>query len=375
MTSAPHSEPHSEPHPELHLPSFDELAARATVVALPMRVPFRGVRLREAMVFDAPTAWSEWAPFVEYEAAEAATWLRSAITFGWGPDASVRDSVAVNATIPAVDVSRDPEVIDALMQRYPGCTTVKIKVAEKGQTAQHDLNRIAAVRQWFTDNAGGAAATAHPAIRLDANGGWSVDEAVDVVTAAASNQGIDYVEQPCQSIDELAEVRRRLMRAGVFARVAADEAIRKSGDPHAAVREVVDAGACDVVVLKVPPLGGVDVLLDVAADVARNGVAVTVSSALDTAVGLGAGLRAAASLPTLTDDDGMLVEPQPAGLATGSLFTHDLARREIIDGRMDARAVTPDPAALDDLEVTGARRDWWLNRLKECRHELHRRGM
>ena len=104
-------------------------------------------------------------------------------------------------------------------------------------------------------------------------------------------------------------------------------------------------------------------------------MAVTVSSALDTAVGLGAGLRAAASLPTLTDDDGMLVEPQPAGLATGSLFTHDLARREIIDGRMDARAVTPDPAALDDLEVTGARRDWWLNRLKECRHELHRRGM
>ena len=350
----------------LTLPPLDDLISRAHVVALPMRIRFRGVGVREALLFDGTTAWSEFAPFVEYDAPEASRWLRSSLLMGFsdslGPAA--RETVAVNATIPAVDVDQDPGVIDRLMQRYPGCTTVKIKVAEKGQHLGQDLARIRAVKQWFMDN---DEVTEHPAIRLDANGGWDVSTAIEAVEAVvASHIKIDYLEQPCPSADELAELRRQLMRRGLFVRVAADEAIRKSADPRVAVREVVDAGACDVVVLKVPPLGGVDVLLDIAAEVGRRGVAVTVSSALDTAVGLGAGLAAAARLPALDDDDGMMVDPQAAGLATGTLFERDLAARPIVDGRMVVGPVVPDAQVLKECTVTGERRDWWLDRVREC---------
>lgn len=346
------------------LPPLAELLERSHVVALPMRVPFRGVAVREALLIDAPSQWAEFAPFLEYEPAEASLWLRSAIQFGYSEQGEQEEWVPVNATIPAVDVAAQPEIIDDLMARYPGCTTVKVKVAEKsalakdpGISMQQDIQRVRAVREWYADQ--GVVA---PKIRMDANGGWTVQQALEAVETLAADGPLDYVEQPCRTIAELAEVRQNLMRRGLFVRVAADEAIRKSIDPIAAVKEVASAGACDVAVLKVPPLGGVDQLRRVASEVAKRGVSITVSSALDTAVGLGAGLRAAASLAHI-DDDGMVAEPNAAGLATGTLFVCDLAERRIVDGRMHAGAVTPDPDLLNEFRVTGERRDWWINRL------------
>lgn len=348
--------------------ALDELIARAHPIALPMRVPFRGVEVREVCLFDATTRWSEWSPFVEYEPAEAARWLKHAIDFGFGGVKAqpVRDRVEVNATIPAVDVlSKGPEIIDQLMRRYPGCTTVKVKVAEKGQELADDVARVNAVRQWFAEQGHGGRGGEHPTIRVDANGSWTVDQALEAASALTAGGPLDYMEQPCASIAELAEVRRQLPRRGLFVRVAADEAIRKSADPKAAVREVVDAGACDVAVLKVPPLKGVDTLLDIAHDVADLGVAITVSSALDSAVGIGAGIYAAASLPQLHDDDGMPVAIQPAGLATGGLFAADVGHREIVDGHMAVADVVPDPAVLEECALTGERKDWWIQRLKD----------
>ena len=353
------------------LPPLADLEERAEVVALPMRVPFRGVTTREALLIDAPSQWAEFAPFPEYEPAEASLWLRSAIHFGYGggdigggADLSER-WVPVNATIPAVDAAADPGVIDDLMARYPGCTTVKIKVAEKTALAKdpaasmrQDIQRVRAVREWYAEQ--GVVA---PRIRMDANGGWTVSQALEVVETLAADGPLDYVEQPCPSTAELAEVRQSLMRRGLFVRVAADEAIRKSADPLAAVREVTEAGACDVAVLKVPPLGGVDQLRRVATEVAERGISITVSSALDTAVGLGAGLQAAASLFHV-DDDGMVAEPNAAGLATGTLFEHDLAERRIVDGRMHTGALAPDADRLAEFRVTGERRDWWMDRLR-----------
>lgn len=351
---------------------------RAHVLSLPLRVPFRGVTTREVMLFEpgSPNSrWSEWAPFVEYKPEEAARWLRAAVTYADAPPAAEPMPVEVNATIPAVDVAADPEIIDRLMSRYHGCTTVKIKVAEAGQSIDADLARVRAVRAWFERNAGpdGPAATAQPMIRMDANGGWNIDEALTVIQTVAAEGPIDYAEQPCATIGELAEVRSQLMRRGVFARIAADESIRKTGDPLAAVREVVDARACDVAVVKVPPLGGVDRLLEIAADVARRGVALTVSSALDTAVGLGAGLEAAAALTSYIDsgdDEGVVVQPQAAGLATGTLFVQDVAERPIVDGSICSVAVAPDPAVLEEFRAAPERRDWWLGRLKTCQDVL-----
>lgn len=361
----------------MELASLDDLLARARVVAVPLRVPFRGVQVREAVLFEPAGAgvWSEWAPFVEYGSVEAARWLRSALHFSslFESDAASPQLVEVNATIPAVDVLADPvrgaSVIGELMGRYPGCSTVKVKVAEAGQSLEDDLARVRAVRQWFAEEyAAGRSGvlTDNPKIRLDANGGWSVEQAVQVVAAVAAEGAFDYVEQPCRSVGELAAVRMALMRQGIFARVAADEVVRKSDDPLVAVREVVGAQACDVVVLKVPPLGGVDRLLEIAEDVACRGVAVTVSSALDTGVGLGAGLQAAAELARhidAGDDEGVWVPAQPAGLATGSLFVQDLAPRPIVDGCIMSGPVEPDPELLERYAATDERRDWWLARL------------
>ena len=341
------------------LPSLSELTDRARVVTCPLRVPFRGVTEREIMLIEGPDGWVEWSPFLEYGPEEASCWLRSALLLGWDA-ASLRPagsrvlpSVEVNATVPAVDVSADPDLVPALLDRYPGCTTVKVKVAQQGQTLADDVARVRAVRE------------ARPgiAVRLDANTGWSVDEAFAAAVALTDpSQGggpLDYMEQPCATVEELAELRRRLGSRGMMVRIAADELIRKAGDPLAVVR----AGACDVAVVKAAPLGGVGEVLRVAGEIGRFGVPITVSSALESAVGMGAGLRAVAALPSLSDDDGMHVRPNAAGLATGSLFAVDVAERPIVDGRIAVGPVTPDAAVLDECAAPADRRDWWHRRL------------
>lgn len=336
------------------LPGLSELIDRSRVVALPLRTRFRGVEVREVMLFDAPGGWVEWSPFPEYGAEEASRWLQCTLEMGWGaPPEPLIDSVEVNATIPAVDVAADGESVAKLLERYPGCTTVKVKVAEAGQTLADDVARVDAVRAWFDER--------HilPRVRVDANGGWTPDEAIAAVGALTRSGPLDYVEQPCRTVDELAHVRGTLQRSGIFARVAADELIRKAGDPLAVVR----AGACDVAVVKAAPLGGVGEVLRVAGEIGRFGVPITVSSALESAVGMGAGLRAVAALPSLSDDDGMHVRPNAAGLATGSLFAVDVAERPIVDGRIAVGPVTPDAAVLDECAAPADRRDWWHRRL------------
>ncbi|WP_394287563.1 o-succinylbenzoate synthase [Corynebacterium variabile] len=342
------------------LPSLSELTDRARVVTCPLRVPFRGVTEREIMLIEGPDGWVEWSPFLEYGPEEASRWLRSALLLGWDA-ASLRPagsrvlpSVEVNATVPAVDVSADPDLVPALLDRYPGCTTVKVKVAQQGQTLADDVARVRAVRE------------ARPgiAVRVDANTGWSVDEAFAAAVALTDpSQGggpLDYMEQPCATVEELAELRRRLGSRGMMVRIAADELIRKASDPLA----VVQAGACDVAVLKTAPLGGVGHVRAIAEEVGRYGVAVTVSSALESAVGMYAGLLAVATLPGYEDDDEMVVHPQAAGLATGSLYAEEVcAPRQIVDGRLAVEQCVPEDARLDALASPAARCDWWFDRL------------
>lgn len=339
------------------LPSLSELTDRARVVTCPLRVPFRGVTEREIMLIEGPDGWVEWSPFLEYGPEEASRWLRSALLLGWdatSAGAPVLPSVEVNATVPAVDVSADPDLVPALLDRYPGCTTVKVKVAQKDQTLADDVARVRAVRE------------ARPgiAVRVDANTGWSVDEAFAAATAltdpAQGGGPLDYMEQPCATVEELAELRRRLGSRGMMVRIAADELIRKASDPLA----VVQAGACDVAVLKAAPLGGVDHVRAIAEEVGRYGVAVTVSSALESAVGMYAGLLAVATLPGYEDDDEMTVHPQAAGLATGSLYLEEVcAPRQIVDGRLAVEQCVPEDARLEALASPAERRDWWFDRL------------
>jgi O-succinylbenzoate synthase len=308
--------------------ALDDVLDRVHVVALPMRVRFRGITTRELVLIDGPAGWGEFGAFLEYGDAEAAHWLSAALDSAYRtPPPARRDRIDVNATVPAVDPARVPEIL----ARFPGARTAKVKVAEPGQTLDDDVARVDAVRALV------------PTVRVDANGAWTVDQA----TAAAAVLGpLEYLEQPCATVEELAELRRR-----VDVPIAADESIRKAGDPLAVVR----AGAADIAVLKVAPLGGISAMLKIAAQI---DIPVVVSSALDSAVGIAVGLAAAAALPNLD---------HACGLGTGRLFAEDVAEPVApTDGYLPVGPVIPDPARLRALAAPPQRRQWWIDRIRAC---------
>jgi o-succinylbenzoate synthase len=312
-------------------PALQDLLDRLHVVALPMRVRFRGITTRELALIEGPAGWGEFGAFVEYGPREAAHWLASGIEGAYRqPPAARRDRVPINATVPAVPAAQVGEVL----ARFPGARTAKVKVAEPGQTLADDVDRVNATRELI------------PTVRVDANGGWSVEEAVRAAAALTADGPLEYLEQPCATVDELAALRRRL-----DVPIAADESIRKADDPLAVVR----AQAADIAVLKVAPLGGVSSLLEIAAQI---DIPVVVSSALDSAVGIAAGLTAAAALPQLR---------HACGLGTGGLFLADVAEPAVpVDGSLAVGSVTPDPARVQALGAPPERRQWWIDRVKAC---------
>ena len=314
------------------IPALDDLLERLHVVALPMRVRFRGITVREVALIDGPSGWGEFGAFVEYEPPEAAHWLASGIESAYGAmPVRLRAAIPVNATVPAIGPDQVPEVL----ARFPGATTAKVKVAEPGQSLADDVARVQAVRALI------------PTVRVDANGGWTVQQAVEAAQALTADGELEYLEQPCRTVGELAELRGLI---GVP--VAADESIRRASDPLAVVR----AKAADIAVLKVAPLGGVQAMLDIAA---RIDIPVVVSSALDSAVGIAAGLAAAAALPTLD---------YACGLGTGGLFVEDVIDPGLTPagGWLPVGPVVPDPARLAGLAASGDRRDWWVSRVQDC---------
>jgi O-succinylbenzoate synthase len=321
------------------LPDLDVVLGRAHVVALPMRIRFRGVDVREAVLFEGPSGWGEFAPFVEYDDVESSRWLASGLEAAYAAwPAPRRDVVPVNATVPAVG----PEQVPTVLDRFDGCRTAKVKVAERGQTLTDDLDRVAAVRDPMRPTA---------RIRVDANGGWALDEAVEALGKLAA-YGLEYAEQPCATVEELATLRKSLARNGIDVPIAADESIRKADDPLRVAR----LEAADVVVVKVAPLGGVSRALEV---VAACGLPAVVSSALDTSVGIGAGVALAAALPDLE---------HACGLGTVSLFDRDVARRPLrpSGGVLQPVRAEPDPEALAALAAPADRQHWWRERLSRC---------
>lgn len=312
-------------------PSLDDILGRMHVVALPMRVRFRGITTRELALIDGPAGWGEFSAFLEYDHPEAAHWLASALESAFkAPPPPRRDRIPINATVPAVPAAQVHDVLD----RFPGARTAKVKVAEPGQTLDDDVARVEAVRALV------------PIVRVDANGAWTVAQALEAAQALTATGPLEYLEQPCKTVEELAELRRR-----IDVPVAADESIRKSDDPL----KVVRAKAADVAVLKVAPLGGVSALLKIAAQI---DIPVVISSALDSAVGIAAGLTAAAALPEMQ---------HACGLGTGGLFAEDVAEPMTPhDGYLPVKRVTPDPARLQALAAPPPRRQWWIDRVRAC---------
>ncbi len=311
--------------------SVPDLIDRLHVVALPMRVRFRGITVREVALIDGPAGWGEFGAFLEYEPVEAAAWLAAAVEGAYtAPPPTKRDRIPINATVPAVP----PAQVSEVLARFPGARTAKVKVAEPGQVLADDVARVNAVREQV------------PTVRVDANGGWTVAEAAAAAKALTADGPLEYLEQPCATVPELAELRRL-----VDVPVAADESIRKAEDPL----HVVRSGAADIAVVKVAPLGGIAKMLDIARQI---DIPVVVSSALDSAVGIGRGLLAAAALPELR---------YACGLGTGGLFVEDVAAPLVpVDGHLPVAAATPDPARLHALAAPPDRRRWWIDRIRHC---------
>jgi o-succinylbenzoate synthase len=286
--------------------------------AIPMPTKFRGVTVREGALIEGPSGWGEFSPFAEYGPRECARWLASALESafdGW-PE-PVRDRIPVNVTVPAVGADRAREIVAA-----SGCRTAKVKVAERGQPEADDIERVEAVRDAIGPDG---------KIRVDANGGWEVPAAKRMLRQL-ERFGLEYAEQPCATLDEMASLRR-----DVGIPLAADESIRRAEDPL----RVRAAGAADIVVLKVQPLGGVRAALRIAE---ACGLPVVVSSAVDTSVGLAAGVALAAALPEL---------PYACGLATMSLLSGDVTGSPLIEagGELPVRRPAVSEAALARFEV------------------------
>ena len=322
------------------MPALTDILSSARVVSLPLRTRFRGVVDREVMLFEGPNGWAEWSPFLEYPDEEAAVWLAAAIEFGFGALPEIRrEAIPVNATLPAVT----PDQVEKVLARFGNFSTVKIKVAETGQSLADDFARIEAVR----------AAYPTARIRLDANGGYTVDQAIAIAAMMLENGiTLDYFEQPCATIGELAELRVKIRRYSDSIKIAADESVRKVSDPLA----VAQAGAADLLVIKAAPLGGMRRALEVAAEA---GLPVVISSALDTSVGISMGLHLAAALPELDFD---------CGLGTAAMFIGDVTREPLIakGGYLDVRRVEVDSAKLEVFAAEDHRGDWWIERLERC---------
>jgi O-succinylbenzoate synthase len=301
------------------------------VYAIGLTTRFRRIDVREGMLVEGPEGWGEFCPFTEYSDAESVPWLAAAVEAaerGW--PSPVRDRVPVNAIVPAVS----PEQAYALV-KASGCATAKVKVADAPGSLGADVERVAAVRDALGPSG---------AVRVDANAAWDVDEAVTAIRALEKAAGgLEYVEQPCPSVAELAAVRRR-----VDVRIAADESIRRAEDPL----RVAVAEAADVAVLKCAPLGGVRRALAVAQ---ACGLPCVVSSALQTSVGLAAEIALAGALPELDF---------ACGLGTGALLVADVVADPLVpvDGWLPVPRRAPIPVLAPTLVAPADRVEWWTAR-------------
>jgi O-succinylbenzoate synthase len=291
------------------------------VIALPMKTKFRGITVREVALIKGPHGWGEFSPFLEYDDAESASWLASAIEAATTPKPKLyRTSVAINGTIPALN---EPADLKRVVDSFPGVSSFKVKV---GNDLAEDLARVNVIRNLQPQ----------AKIRIDVNGLWSVGQAEAFLSAVGD---IEYVEQPCATIEELRELKSR-----TSVKIVGDEALRKAADPFA----IDFTGAIDYLMLKVQPLGGIKRAHALAE---HHNLPVVVSSALESAIGINYGLTLAASFETMNFN---------CGLGTGSLLAADVAHLPIVDGKIEISEFEPQ---LDGLDVAPDRLEWWKNRI------------
>ena len=310
-----------------------EVLDRTHIVSIPTKTNFRGVQFREIALIEGDTNWGEFSPFLEYEAKEAMNWLKSAIESAETPfQSNGIDFIPVNATLPAVEIEQVAEVLSW----FPGCNTVKIKVGTK-----EDLERI---REVFRINA-------RAKIRLDANGLWSVSEAKNFLEGLNNEFGssLDYVEQPCQTLAENQKLKNELTFP---LKIAIDENIRNGGN----LEEILKVA--DVLIIKVAPLGGISSCLQL---IEKVSIPIVISSALESSVGISAGVALAAHLPRRNES------PLPFGLGTVALLKGDVVTNPLLPvaGKIKVEKANVDLDKLKKYSVSDFRKIWWHQRITD----------
>lgn len=319
--------------------SIQKLAASAQPFALPLLDRFRDTDVRAGLLFEGPSGWAEFAPFLDYSDEIAGLWLAGALeqAFGSWP-LPIRDPAPSNAIIPLVGADRTRELVEKAVIEH-GMSTIKMKVSDgHDQMWTQDLVRVQIAR--ITMQALGVVGK----IRIDVNGGWELDQAIERLIAFSDVAGgLDYVEQPCRDLADMRELKQRLPEM----RIAVDESIRLGGEVDSSMfREIAD-----VAILKALPLGGVHAAVRTARVL---DLPVVVSGSLDTSVGLAASVALSRTVPQLYG---------ACGLATGLLFAQDVTSEPLIPhaGRVDARRVVPD--LLMQMYVSQTVADDWRARL------------
>jgi L-Ala-D/L-Glu epimerase len=238
---------------------------------------------------DAPVRFAFDTAFLDIQAEQqgcSIARLMDATAVGWVP---------VNATISDMDSTRAASA--ASYAALAGYQAIKLKAGVFADPNQ-EVQRVAAVREAIGPDV---------ALRLDVNGGWSVDQAVDMAKRLEP-YSLDYLEQPIPASDIVALGR---LRTQINVPIAADEA----ATDVEAVQELIDNQAVDAIVIKPSVVGGLSASRDIIERAADAGLRVVVTTALETGIAITAALHLAATLPQPVP---------PCGLATGSLMETDL---------------------------------------------------
>lgn len=334
----------------LHELCVDSLATKTRVVlegidrllvySIPMRLRFRNIEVREGLLLHGEYGWGECAPFWDYDPRESSTWLASALEAARvAAPRPRREKVPLNVTIPVISAEdARKRVFD-----HPGCATAKVKVADTRSDLERDCQRVEAVAEALVELHASSAK-----VRVDANGAWDRETALTWIArlnrAAQAAGGLEYVEQPCMAVEDLAWLRRKQ-----DVPLAADESIRRAEDPL----KVARLEAADVAVIKVEPLGGAGAVLQLAEELPMP---LVISSALETSFGLDHAARVACALDQ---------EPRACGLGTASLLNGDTAVSPV---RVVGGNMIPTDLAVNESLITPSAPDSqlcesWVNRL------------
>jgi len=299
------------------------------ILAIPTRTSFRGITTREVAIFRGSAGWSEFAPFVEYEASEAKSWMQAALEAAYKPWPELkRAEIEINATLPRVSADRVPEIL----KRFPGAKSIKIKVDD----FEVDSDLVEAALDFNPE----------VKIRLDVNGGWDLKQALLNLYNYHLRFGnvFEYIEQPVFELTDL-----KLLKSEIPMKIAVDESIRKALNSDLSVLK----DCADVAIIKWAPGGGFENTKKLIKEI---GLPVVISSALDTGIGISHGLALAASQETLD---------YACGLGTISLFESDicLAENAMKDGKLKVNRAIPDEILVEKYRASADRRLWWEERI------------